>query len=455
MKTIYPVLLLLTCFAFPAGAQTRWTLEECIRHATTHNITIQQIQLQRENAEINLNTAQMSRLPDLSANVGQNWSFGYSSSRTGLNATQNQSGSSFSIGSSMPLFTGFRIPHEIERNRLELKAATETLEKAKEDLALNIASLYLQALFNKELLKVTQEQLALSQTQVEKTQSLVQAGKVPHSQLYDIEAQTAKDEVSVIEAKNNVALSLLDLAQSLELDYDAMFDIQTPDVDDPIAQYMSSVQPPSIIFQNALNIKPVIKEKQYRVQSAEEALGIARSGYLPTLNLNFGYNTQYYYIYNQKDYIDSSGAVVHAANTPFSTQFKENGRESLGLSLSIPIFSRFSVKNQVRNAKINILNQQLDLDNIKKTLFKEIQTAYLNAAAAQEKYRAADKAVRAAAESFQYARERYEVGKSSVFEFNEAKTKQTQSQSEQIRAKYDYIFRTKILDFYNGTPLAL
>jgi outer membrane protein len=446
MKAIN-ILAALLLLALPAAhAQKQWTLMECIQHATAHNITIQQIQLQREAAAVDLNTAQMSRLPDLNASVGQSWSFGYSSSRTGLNATQNQSGSNLSIGSSIPLFTGFRISHEIARNRLELKAATESLEKAKEDLSLSVASLYLQALFNKELLKVSEEQLALSQTQIAKTQSLVEAGKAPQSQLYDIEAQAARDEVSVVEAKNNVALALLDLAQSLELEYEPTFDIQTPNTDNVLTQYTGSLQPPPVIFQNALSSKPVIKEKEYRIQSAEQSIGIAQSGYLPSLSLNLGYYTQYYYIYNQQN---------NSVNSPFGAQFKENGRESIGLSLNIPIFNRFSVKNQVRNAKLNLFNQQLELDNTKKTLFKEIQTAYLNATASQEKYRAADKAVRAAVESFQYARERYEVGKSSVFEFNEAKTKQIQSQSEQIRAKYDYIFRAKILDFYNGVPLEL
>jgi outer membrane protein len=440
------ILIAVCCLCFPSAyAQKQWTLEECIQYAIANNITIKQVQIQKESAEVNLHTSQMSRLPDLNASAGQNWSFGYSSSRTGLNATQNQSSSSLSIGSSMPLFTGFRINNEIARDKLELKAATENLEKAKEDLSLNIASLFLQVLFNKEILKVAQEQQHLSQEQIGKTKSLVEAGKAPQSQLYDIEAQAANDEVSVVEAKNNVALALLDLAQSLELERETTFDIQAPEVKNAIAEYMSSIQPPQIIYGNALNSKPVIKAQQYRMESAERALDIARSGYWPSLSLNVGYSTGYYHIYNQGEY----------TNSPLSTQFKENGRESIGLSLSIPIFNRFSVRNQTRNARLNIHNQQLELDNTKKTLYKEIQTAYLNATAAQEKYRASDKAVKAATESFKYAQERYEVGKSSVFEFNEAKTKLAQNQSEQIRVKYDYIFRAKILDFYNGVPLGL
>ncbi|GHT89174.1 hypothetical protein FACS189474_5570 [Bacteroidia bacterium] len=169
-------------------AQKQWTLEECIQYAIANNITIKQIELQKENAEINLNTSQNSRLPDLGAGISQNWNFGFTSGRDNVNNNQNNSNTNFSVSSSMPLFTGFRISNEIARDKLELKAATENLQKAKEDLSLNIASLFLQALFNKEILKVNQEQLNLSQTQVAKTKSLVEVGKVPQSQLYDIDS---------------------------------------------------------------------------------------------------------------------------------------------------------------------------------------------------------------------------------------------------------------------------
>jgi outer membrane protein len=356
----------------------------------------------------------------------------------------------------MPLFTGFRIPNEIAKNQLELKVAVENLEKAKENLALNVASLFLQVLFNKEILKISEEQLTLSRTQIERTRILVDEGKVPVSQLYDIEAQVANDRVSVIQADNNLKLALLDLTQSLELQQNTGFDVFAPEVGNVVEEYMSSVQPPHIIFNNAIHIKPVIKEQEYRVASAEKTLKIAESGYLPSLNLNLGYGTGYFYLYDLQTTIDPLTQLpIQATNTPFSEQFKNNGREYIGLSLNIPIFNRFSVRNQVRSARLNIDNQQLTLENTKKTLYKEIETAYLNATAAQEKYKASAMAVKATSESFQYAQDRYETGKSSVFEFNEAKTKLVKSQSEQIQAKYDYIFRTKILDFYNGVPIKL
>jgi outer membrane protein len=437
--------LTLSLCVLPIQAQTKqWSLEECIRYAVDHNISIQQLNIQKESAEVDLNTSKMSRLPDLSAGVGQNWNFGRTQIQSGLYENQTQSNTNFSIGTSIPLFTGFRIPNEIAKNRFELQAAMQNLEKAKEDLALNVASLFLQVLFNQELLKVSEEQLSLSQLQIERTQALVDEGKVPLSQLYDMQAQAANDQVSVIQAENNLKLALLDLAQSLELEQNADFNVYTPETGDVIEEYMSSVQPPRRIFDNAVQVKPVIKEQELRVESAQKTLKIAESGHLPTLNLNMGYGTNYFYLYKEG-----------FPNNSLSAQLKNNAGEYIGLSLNVPIFNRFSVRNQVRNARLNIENQRLTLDNTKKTLFKEIETAYLNATAAQEKFKASGIAVKATSESFQYAKDKYETGKSSAFEFNEAKTKLAKSQSEEIQAKYDYIFRTKILDFYNGVAIKL
>lgn len=443
-RQVILLFLLSLCPAHLSAQPKQWTLEECIRYAVEHNITIKKMEIQRNVAANDLNTAQMSRLPDLSAGIGQTWNFGRTATETGLYEIKKQSGSSLSIASSIPVFTGFRIPNEIARNKLELQASTENLAKAKEDLSLNIASLFLQVMFNKELLQINKNQMALSESQVRRTEILVDAGKVPPSQLYDIKAQVASDKVSVIEAEKNLKLASLDLMQSLELERNTEFDIAVPEINDAVAENTGSIQPVNTVFDNALQVKPVIKAQEYTVESAGKSLKIAQSGYLPTLNLNFGYGTDYFYLYD-KNY----------KNRSFSSQFNNNAGKRISLNLSIPIFNRFSVRNQVRNARFNIENQQLTLESIKKDLYKEIQTACLNAVSSQEKYRASQEAVVSTSESFKYAQERYETGKSSVFEFNEAKTKLLRSQLEEAQAKYDYIFRAKILDFYNGVPIKL
>ncbi len=455
MRKISWLLAIIVLFGSNLHAQTtdKWTLEECIQYAIAHNIDIKQLSVQKETSENQVNTDQMSRLPDLNANVGQNWNFGRTQTASGLYENQTQSNSSVSIGSSIPLFTGFRINNQIARSKLELEAAIQNLEKAKEDLALNVASLFLQVLFNKEILKVNEERLTLSQSQVKKTEVLIEVGKAPVSQLYDIQAQVAADEVAVVQAKNNLQLALLDLAQRLELERTVAFDIQEPDTEKLMQDNAQNILSPDLIYENAITFKPVIKAQEYNLKSAEKSLKITQAGYMPTLNLDLGYSTRYYYNYDMKGVINPS--TNEPVNRPFSDQFRDNAGEYIGLSLNIPIFNRFSVRNQVRTAKLNIENQQLSLENTKKALYKEIQTAYLNATAAQEKYQASSRAVIASQEAFKYAEERYQIGKSTVFEFNDAKTKLIQSLSEQIQEKYNYIFCTKILDFYNGMSIKL
>lgn len=434
--------------------EKKWTLEECIQHALDNNLDIQKLNIQRKVAEVQQSTAKNSRLPDLKAAALQDWSFGRSQLYPDLNEPLSRS--AIGASSSIPIFTGFRIPNEIARTKLEFEAATQNLEKAKDNLSINITSLYLQVLFNRELLKINEEQFELTETQIGKTEILIEAGSVPPVNLYDIQAQLAKDRVSVIEAKNNLDLALLDLAQALELEDESHFDIATPQSDENLlADMFYRIQPARSIFNNAISFKPVIKEQEYRVASAMKALKIAQADYMPNLDLVFEYGTGYLYRYNGKDAINPTTNEIVKANASFSSQLKNNDYMIIGLKLSIPIFNRFQTRNKVRTAKLEIQDKQLTLDNTKKTLYKEIQTAHKNATAAYEKYTASNDAVKSTAESFKHAQIRYELAKLTPFEYDEVKTKFLKSQSEQIQAKYDYILRTKILDFYNGIPIKL
>ena len=443
---IATTLFLSGTFAWGQELSKRWSLEECIRYAIEHNIDLKQKEQDQESRRVELHTSKFSWLPDLNANVGQNFDFGRSPSKTGVIVDQNSANSSFYLQTSMPVFDGFKISNDIKARKLDLMASTENLNKAKEDLAINVASYFVEALYNKELLTVAELQVALTSEQVTRTDALVKAGKVPMSQLYDIKAQLAKDEVSLTEARNNVNLSLLNLAQMLELERSGQsFDISVPVVEDAIEKYMNSILPPDMVYNNAVAVKPQIKEQEYLLESQKKMLQVAKSGYLPKLDFNASYSNGYYHYSGGNDIV----------NTPFSDQIKQNERKTIGFSLSIPIFNRFQVRNSVRSNKIAILNRELMMESSKKTLYKEIQQAYFNATAAQEKYKAADKSVLASKEAFGYAEDKYNAGKSTVYEYSEAKTKYSQSLSEQIQAKYNYIFRAKILDFYNGVPIKL
>jgi len=431
--------LLLLCLT--ATAQKKWTLREAVDYAVQNNIELRQQELNVKSADIDLSTSRNSRLPNLSASAGQSFGFGQNfNNATNTYISSNGTGSDFSLSTNMPLFTGFRIPNEIKRDELNLKAAIEGLNKARENLELQVVSLYLDALFKKEILKAYQEQLTLSNQQVERTQILVESGKVPASQLYDIRAQAAKDELNVTMARNDRDLSLLNLSQALNLQEQAGFDIIEPDTDNFIENNMSSVMPVDDVYRIAVGIKPQIREAEYKIESSIRTIKIAQSGYWPTLNFNAGLRTSYNKNFNQP-------------SRPFFRQIDGNLAESFSFSLSIPIFNRFQTRNQVRAARLNTENLELAMDNIKLALYKEIQQAYQSATSAQAKFNSTEKALDAAQESFKYARERYDVGKSTVFEYNEAQTKLLTSKSEQIQAKYDFIFRAKILDFYQGKEI--
>lgn len=442
-RTIY----LIACAALLSAAQGRaqqpekiWTLEECIQYAIEHNIDLKQRVQEQKNAEVELSTSKNSWLPSVNASLGENFGFGRSTAKDGTIVDENSSNTSFNVQLNMPLFDGLKIPNDIAAKKLNLQASFETLNKAKEDLSVNVASYYLQVLYNKELQRIARLQVELSAEQVTKTEAMVNAGKLPLSQLYDIKAQLAKDEVTLTEADNNVKLALLDLSQSLELERLANFDIETPEIRDAVAEYMGSILPPDNIYDHAVTFKPQIKEQQYLLESQKKMLKVAQSEFYPKLNFGAGYSTGYYSSYK---------------GLSFSDQLDRNGQKTIGLNLSIPLFNRFQVRNSVRTARIGIHTRELMMENTKKTLYKEIQQAYYNATAAQEKYTASDKSVVASKEAFHYAQERYDAGKSTVFEFNEAKTKYAQSLAEQAQAKYNFIFRAKILDFYNGTPIRL
>lgn len=437
----YCLLFILSVVCIVVHAQNKWTLRQCIDYATKNNIEIRQQELNTQNAAINLSTSKNSRLPNLNGQVDQGFGRQQSAS-TGIIEQNTTSSTSFNLSSSLPLFTGFKIPNQIKSDELNLKAATETLNKVKDNMQLTVASYFLDVLFKKEILKVYEEQVQLSQIQLERTQSLVEAGKVPQSQLYDIRAQLANNELNVTTAKNDVDLSLLNLSQALNIRNSEGFDIEAPLLDDVITDNISSIQPVDQVYRSSLVVKPHVKEAEYKLESSKADLKVAQSGYWPTLDLSASYTNGFEHVY--KSGFD---------NISPSTQLGDNGREFIGLSLRIPIFNRFQIRNQVRAARLNIENQQLVLDNVKLELYKEIQQAYQSAVAAQSKYASTEKAYQAAEEAFKYAKERYDVGKSTAYEFEEAQTKLLSSKSEQLQAKYDFVFRAKILDFYNGKEI--
>ena len=442
MKRTSLILLFAAVSAITFG-QKQWTLQECVDYAIANNIQIKQQELSVEGSEIELNSSINSRLPSLSAGASQNFNFGRSPSMaTGVYEQNTSASTGFSLSSNVSVFNGMRISNQIKGNELNLMAATEGLKKAKENLALNVASYYLDILFKKELLKIAEQQYSLTEKQVERTQIMANEGSIPASQVYDIKSQLARDDLSVTNARNDLTLSLLNLSQLLNLNDNVGFDITEPLI--TMEGSISTLQNPDRIYNTALSIKPHVKEAEYKLESSRIDIKIAKSNYWPSVSFGASYNNGFNHIFD-------SGA----SNKSISDQISNNQRQALGLNLSIPIFNRFQTRNQVRMAQLTTENMALELDNIKLSLYKEIQQAYQSALAAQSRYTSTGKAYEAAQEAYRYAEERYELRMLSAYDFNEARTKLVTSLSEQAQAKYDFIFRSKILDFYMGEQIEL
>lgn len=443
MKKIFFTLAFLLPVCVAVHAQQEWTLEQCIRHALTNNLDIKMQEVNREGRMVELHSTKNSRLPNLNANLGQNVNFGRSEQADGVIANQSSFNTSFSLSTSMPLFTGFRIKNDILSQEYSVQAAEESLKRAKENITVAVAQAFLEVLLRKEIQKISEKNVKFTTDNVRKTEVMVNAGNVPLSQLYEIKSQQASDEASLTSAMNNVSLGLLSLGQLLELHDLENFDVKQPTLADSAALGEVLSIPSAAIYEDALGVKPQIREAELLLEGSRYSLKSAESGYLPQLSLSAGLSDGYYY------------APDNPTNVSFSDQINTNLREYVGLSLQIPIFNRFQVKNNVRSAQLNISSQQLALENAKKTLYKEIQQAYHNAVAAQKSYVAAQKTVETSRESFRYADARYKTGKSSVYELTESQTLLARSLAEEAQAKYSYVFAVKILDFYRGKEIRL
>lgn len=434
--------------------QGPWTLEACIQHALEHNLSIKQQQLQVTQSEIELNTSESNRLPDISAGAYESLNFGQGRSVDNT-YTRNASSTStsFSLSSSVPIFQGTRINNTIKQNRLNLETATQDLEKARDDIRVAVAQAYVQILYNMEILDVALNQIRIDSLQVERLTVMEQIEKASSAQVAQQKAALGQSRLSATQARNNLNLSLLDLSQLLELHDPEGFSIVRPEVD--IDNLL--VGSPDDIYADAVRNKPVVKAEEFRLEAQDYSVKIAKGGYLPTLSASAGLGSSYFTSSKaSRTYTDpTSGQTRVAPLETFSDQLKNNFNQSIGLSLSIPIFSKFQTRNQIRSAELSRTNQQLQLENVKKNLYKEIQQAYYNAVAAQQKYRASRDARASAKESYDLVTAKYENGKANITEFNESRNAFLESESNVAQARYEYLFSARLLDFYRGGALNL
>ena len=414
-----------------------WSLKQCIEHALEHNISIKQQKTTVENSEILLNTARSARLPSLIASANQSFSFGRGLTSDNTYTNRGTQSTGFDMGTSIPLITGGQIPNTIAARKIDLQAALADLEKAREDISLQVTSHYLECLYQKELMEVAERQCELSKNQLRRIKLLFDNGKKSEADLAEAQSAVANDELTLTQATNNYDLTLLTLSQLLELDTPQGFAVEKPA---EASSTLSALNQAPSADGLEYSTRPSIIAQQYRLKSAERNIRIAKAGYYPTLNFSAGLGSSYY---------KTSGFQAD----PFGTQMKNNFNQYISLSLSFPIFNRFTTRNAVRQARVAVESQRLALENTRKTLYKEMQQAYYNAVAAQKQYQSSQTACDAASASFILMQKKYENGKANSTEFEEQKTRYMKAQADHLQAKYTYIFRQKILNYYRGEPL--
>ena len=425
----------------PAAAQKQWSLRECCDYAVSHNINLQQQENQRRQSELQLSTARNSRLPDLSGSIGQNFSFGRGLTSENTYSNTNTSSTSFSLGTSVPLFTGFQIPNQIKLSELNLEAATQDLEKARNDIRMQVAQAYVQILYNQEISDVAHRQISIDSMQVVRLKALVDNGRASGAQLSQQQATLAQSRLTATQADNNLQLAILTLTQLLELPTADGFAVVRPDGQNgmrgPLYSGGAAVPSPEAIYAEALGVKPEIAAQQLRLRATDHSIKLAQAGYLPTLSLSGGLGSNYY---------TTSGFPADA----FGTQLKNNFSQYIGLNLNVPIFNRFQTRNNIRNARIEQQNQQLALENTKKNLYKEIQQACLNTTAAQAKYESSIVAAKSSQDAFTLMQAKYENGKANITEFNEAKNNYLRAESDLVQARYELLYQQALIQFYRG-----
>ncbi|MEA1886601.1 MAG: TolC family protein [Bacteroidota bacterium] len=453
-KIALSIIITLTAVLNLIGQDKYWTLEECVNHAIDNNIMIKQQELQTQLQENTLEQSKLSLLPSLNGTATNNWSFGRALDETTYQFTEEENvrSNSFYASAGLTLFNGLQNYNTIVRNRYNVDASFQDLQNIKDDISLNVALAYLQILLNKELVTVTENQLQTTSEQIEKTRKMVEAGSLPRGNLLEIQAQAAREELQLINMENQLNLSYLNIIQLLELDSVEGFEIIVPDID--ITETGVIMENVNDIYNTAKQIRPEVKSAELRLKSAEYDLKIAKGGRSPRLSLSTTFSTGYSSIRQKILGIDPVEGVQYG-EYPFADQINDNINYGIGLSLNIPIFNGWQVNTSISNSKINIRNSQYSLENARKQLYKDIQQAYADAQASLKSYIASQKAVESMQESFRYTEQRFNVGMVTPVEYNTAKAQLLNAESELAQAKYEYIFKTKVLDFYKGLPLKL
>lgn len=430
------VFLLLLVGLQLSAQEKKWTLEECVDYAIKNNVSIKQSELDLKTSNIEMLEAVGGFLPSVNANATYSVNTGASINPV-TNQFQNETFKSFSASanSSINLFSGLSNWRTLQRAKLSKIANSYRLDKMKDDIALSVANSYLQILFNKEQLKVQKNQNVITKDNLKRTEQLIEAGSVPAGDIYELQATDATQEQQIISTENDLLISKIALCQTLLIEDYATFDISDEEIDLPLSNVSDESQ--ATILAKAKESVKDVKIALSDVDLAKKSVQISRSSYLPTLTGFIGYNTRW------------------SESTPlnFADQLSLFDGTGIGLQLNIPILSGFRARAGVQRAKVSQQRAEYQLKQSELDLERNVYQAYNDVINAKKSYEAATKTLEARNQAYNFSKERYDVGLLNAFDFSQSTNAFENAQSEVLRTKYDYIFRTKILEFYFGIPL--
>jgi len=458
MKTKINIITLVVMALISVSAiaqDKKWTLKEAVNYALENNLQVQQTKLDFETAEQNVVTAKGNFMPNLTGSGSHSYNFGSFIGQNGSRIARDSRGNSFGLNTGVTLFNGFRNTATYNQAKLGLETSLLQLEILSNDIALNVANTYLTILLNKEALSLIEEQMVFTQKQYDQIKALVDAGTRARVDLVDTESQLAADQQRLVAAQNNVDLSLLSLSQLLQLP-SQNFDVEIIEID--LANAVFAYNDSGEILSYALENRPEIKNAELNIDNADLNIKIAKSARYPSLNFGAGASTSYQHLQGQRDVrsqsvtdlTSPSGTSTVLVPNGFADQIEDNLGYNVGFRLNIPIFNGFQTKANITRAEINKKKLELALEQQKQTLNTNVEQAFADAKASLKQYEASEKSLSLQEEVFKNGQASYELGASTSFELDQLKNRLLNAQSTFLNAKYNFVFKTKVLDFYLG-----
>ncbi|MEE0979474.1 MAG: TolC family protein [Muribaculaceae bacterium] len=429
MKKILLSIATTSLLCFPSQAKV-WNIDECIDFAIENNIQVKNARIQETSGQYDVIEAKDQFLPNISANASETFNFGRGLTSENTYADRNTSNFQWGVGMQLPLFQGLQASRQLKYAKVNLRTLALRTDAAKENITLNVIAQYLQALYCRELLATANEQVRLSDYELNRQQELANAGKIAEVNVLQAKAQLAQDKLSVANAQNDYTIALLDLAQLIQLPDITDFDIQ------PLDDQLPTIASPETVYADALFSNAGLLAAQNKVTAAQAQESVAKTGYIPRLSFNAGIGSSYYHL----------GGYDNAS---FSRQMRDNYSTYFGFSLQIPIFDAFSTRNRVRKAQVQTVTARLQLQDTQTQLYKDIQQAYYRAVGAHSKFQTGVASEEIAREAFEAMKEKYEMGRATPQEFEQSKTSYLKSTIDRIQANYEYILRCRILNFYS------